>query len=122
MLTLGIETSCDETSVALLEGESHLLSHLVLSQLEHERFGGVVPELASRAHLKALLPMLEQAFEEASLSPREIDLIGVTVGSGADRFPAGGNLHGQVTGFQPGQAAGGGEPRGSSSHGQPTAA
>lgn len=82
MLTLGIETSCDETSVALLEGENRLLSHLVRSQLDHERFGGVVPELAGRAHLKALLPMLEQAFGEASLDPREVDLIGVTVGPG----------------------------------------
>jgi len=82
MLTLGIETSCDETSVALLEGESRLLSHLVLSQLEHERFGGVVPELASRAHLQALLPMLVQAFDEAKVAPRDIDLIGVTVGPG----------------------------------------
>ncbi|MCE5270895.1 tRNA (adenosine(37)-N6)-threonylcarbamoyltransferase complex transferase subunit TsaD [bacterium] len=82
MLTLGIETSCDETSVALLEGESHLLSHLVLSQLEHERFGGVVPELASRAHLQALLPMLEQSFAEAGVTPRDIDLLGVTVGPG----------------------------------------
>ncbi len=82
MLTLGIETSCDETSVAILEDESNLRSHLVLSQLDHERFGGVVPELASREHLKALLPMLEQAFAEAALSPRDIDLVGVTIGPG----------------------------------------
>jgi len=82
MLTLGIETSCDETSVALLEGEKKLLSHLILSQMEHERFGGVVPELASRAHQKVLLPLLEQAFGQAGYKPEEIDLIGVTLGPG----------------------------------------
>ena len=82
MLTLGIETSCDETSVALLEGEKNLLSHLVLSQMEHERFGGVVPELASRAHQKVLLPLLEQALGEAKRTLEEIDLIGVTLGPG----------------------------------------
>jgi len=82
MLTLGIETSCDETSVALLQGEKRLLSHLILSQMEHERFGGVVPELASRAHQRALLPMIEQAFSEAGCKPEDIDLIGVTVGPG----------------------------------------
>ena len=82
MLTLGIETSCDETSVALLEGENRLLSHLILSQMEHERFGGVVPELASRAHQKVLLPLVEQAFGEAKRTPEEIDLIGVTLGPG----------------------------------------
>jgi len=82
MLTLGIETSCDETSVALLEGEKKLLSHLILSQMEHERFGGVVPELASRAHQKVLLPLLEQALGEANRKCGDIDLIGVTVGPG----------------------------------------
>lgn len=82
MLTLGIETSCDETSVALLEEEKKLLSHLILSQMEHERFGGVVPELASRAHQKVLLPLVEQAFGEAKRTPEEIDLIGVTLGPG----------------------------------------
>ncbi|MEA1997585.1 MAG: tRNA (adenosine(37)-N6)-threonylcarbamoyltransferase complex transferase subunit TsaD, partial [Gemmatimonadota bacterium] len=82
MLTLGIETSCDETSVALLEGEKRLLSHLILSQMEHEQFGGVVPELASRAHQRALLPMIEQALSEAGRRLEDIDLIGVTVGPG----------------------------------------
>ena len=82
MLTLGIETSCDETSVALLEGEKNLLCHLILSQMEHERFGGVVPELASRAHQKVLLPLLEQAFDQAGCKPEEVDLIGVTLGPG----------------------------------------
>ncbi len=82
MLTLGIETSCDETSVALLEGENNLLSHLILSQLEHESFGGVVPELASRAHLRTLLPLLKRSFEEADRALDQVDLVGVTVGPG----------------------------------------
>jgi N6-L-threonylcarbamoyladenine synthase len=82
MLTLGIETSCDETSVALLEGERRLLSHLILSQMEHEAFGGVVPELASRAHQKILLPMVDRALAESGRRLEEIDLIGVTVGPG----------------------------------------
>ena len=82
MLTLGIETSCDETSVAVLRGEDELLSHLVLSQLEHEQFGGVVPELASRAHQKTLLPMVERALEESGCAPGDLDLVGVTVGPG----------------------------------------
>ena len=82
MLTLGIETSCDETSVALLEGEKRCLSHLILSQMEHELYGGVVPELASRAHQRALLPMLQQALDEAGCRLEELDLVGVTVGPG----------------------------------------
>lgn len=82
MLTLGIETSCDETSVALLEGENSLRSHLILSQLEHEAFGGVVPELASRAHQKVLLPLLERSLAESGCALSEIGLIGVTVGPG----------------------------------------
>lgn len=82
MLTLGIETSCDETSVALLEGEDRLLSHLILSQLEHADFGGVVPELASRAHLRILLPLMKRSFEEAGRCAGQVDLLGVTVGPG----------------------------------------
>jgi len=82
MLTLGIETSCDETSVAVLEGDRCLLSHLILSQMEHEAFGGVVPELASRAHQRILLPMVDRALAESGRRLDEIDLIGVTVGPG----------------------------------------
>jgi N6-L-threonylcarbamoyladenine synthase len=82
VLTLGIETSCDETSVALLRGEDELASHLVLSQMEHESFGGVVPELASRAHQQTLLPMIERALRESGHRPDDIDLVGVTVGPG----------------------------------------
>ena len=82
MITLGIETSCDETSVALLRGKNEILSHLVFSQMEHAGFGGVVPELASRAHLVTLLPMIEKSLEEAAITQKDIDLIGVTCGPG----------------------------------------
>ncbi|MEA2063482.1 MAG: tRNA (adenosine(37)-N6)-threonylcarbamoyltransferase complex transferase subunit TsaD [Gemmatimonadota bacterium] len=82
VLTLGIETSCDETSVALLEDENNLLSHRILSQMEHESFGGVVPELASRAHLRALLPLLESSLAQADRALSEVDLVGVAAGPG----------------------------------------
>jgi len=78
MLTLGIETSCDDTSIALLEGESRLLANVVSSQVVHAAYGGVVPELASRAHVSNVLPVLERALEEAGTAAGRIDLIGVT--------------------------------------------
>lgn len=83
MLTLGIESSCDETAVAVVEGGSHVLSNEVASQnLLHERFGGVVPELASRAHLKVIAPLLRSALARASCSLGQIDVIAVTAGPG----------------------------------------
>jgi N6-L-threonylcarbamoyladenine synthase len=82
MLTLGIETSCDETSVAILEGETNLRAHIVLTQDEHIRYGGVVPEIASRAHMRTLLPLITEAFRRASCGFGDIDLIGVTRGPG----------------------------------------
>ncbi|HEU4464151.1 MAG TPA: tRNA (adenosine(37)-N6)-threonylcarbamoyltransferase complex transferase subunit TsaD [Gemmatimonadota bacterium] len=78
MLTLGIETSCDDTSIALLDGETSLLANVVSSQLVHAAYGGVVPELASRAHVSNILPMFERALAEAGVEPERIDLIGVT--------------------------------------------
>ena len=82
-LTLGIETSCDETAVAVLEGPSRLRSSIVSSQLaQHRPFGGVVPELASRAHLENLPAVLEAALEEARVDLDAIDRIGVTSGPG----------------------------------------
>lgn len=82
MITLGIETSCDDTSIALLEGEARLLANEVSSQIEHEAYGGVVPELASRAHVTNVLPVLHRALEAAGLGPEAIDLIGVTYAPG----------------------------------------
>ncbi|MGH7556441.1 MAG: tRNA (adenosine(37)-N6)-threonylcarbamoyltransferase complex transferase subunit TsaD [Gemmatimonadota bacterium] len=77
-ITLGIETSCDDTSIAVLEGESRLLANEVSSQIEHEEYGGVVPELASRAHVVNILPVFHRALDQADLRPEAIDLIGVT--------------------------------------------
>jgi N6-L-threonylcarbamoyladenine synthase len=76
--TLGIETSCDDTSIAVLAGETDLLANVVSSQLVHGAYGGVVPELASRAHVSNVLPVFERALAEAGLDPGDIDLIGVT--------------------------------------------
>ena len=77
-VTLGIETSCDDTSIAVLAGETDLVANVVSSQLIHGAYGGVVPELASRAHVTNVLPVFERALAEADVGPEDIDLIGVT--------------------------------------------
>ncbi len=82
MLTLGIETSCDETSAAVLSEDRQILSNIVMSQYEHAKYGGVVPELASRAHIRKLLPAIDAALTEAELKLEDIDLIAVTRGPG----------------------------------------
>jgi N6-L-threonylcarbamoyladenine synthase len=80
---LGIETSCDETAVAVVEDGREIQSNLISSQINlHERYGGVVPELASRAHVEALNPMLEQALQEAGLGFGDIDGVATTMGPG----------------------------------------
>ncbi len=81
MNVLGIETSCDETSVAVI-GNNKLLSNLVSSQDFHIQYGGVVPELSSRAHLQLLLPLVRNALEKSNLSFNDIDIISVTAGPG----------------------------------------
>lgn len=82
MLTLGIETSCDETSFAVLE-ENRVLSNVVASSLkQHEEFGGVVPEIASRAHLETSLACLEASLKKAGKSLSDLDLVAVTQGPG----------------------------------------
>ena len=84
-LTLGIESSCDDTAVAILEGQSRVLSSLISSQLGlHAPYGGVVPELASRDHQERILPLLFSALSETGIKDpsREIGLIGVTAGPG----------------------------------------
>jgi N6-L-threonylcarbamoyladenine synthase len=79
---LGIETSCDETAVAVVERRT-VLSNVVSSQTDlHARFGGVVPELASRAHVEALNPLLDEALERAGCRFADIDAVAVTVGPG----------------------------------------
>lgn len=79
MVTLGVETSCDETSVALVEGGESILASLISSQVElHQAYGGVVPELASRRHLTNLLPVLEETLRRASLGLAQVDTVAVT--------------------------------------------
>lgn len=86
MRVLGIETSCDETGVALYDGGPHgagLLAHAVYSQVElHAEYGGVVPELASRDHIRKLLPLIEQVLDEAGLAGSDIEGIAYTAGPG----------------------------------------
>ena len=81
MRILGIETSCDETAAAVLE-ENNVLSNVVLSQAVHSDFGGVVPEIASRAHIKAIVPIVERGLLESGTSLDSEDSIAVTVGPG----------------------------------------
>ncbi|HSH00599.1 MAG TPA: tRNA (adenosine(37)-N6)-threonylcarbamoyltransferase complex transferase subunit TsaD, partial [candidate division Zixibacteria bacterium] len=82
MITLGVETSCDETAVAVVRDGVTTLSNVILSQKEHSRFGGVVPEIASRSHVRAVAPICFEALEVAALSEREIDLVAATHGPG----------------------------------------
>lgn len=79
MRVLGIETSCDETAAAVVVDGREVLSDVVRSQIDiHRRFGGPVPEIASRSHLEVVLPVIEEALERAGLRPREVDLVAVT--------------------------------------------
>lgn len=82
MIVLGIETSCDETAAAIVNSEREILANIIHSQTEHAPYGGVVPELASRAHIKFLDNIIRQALEKAQLGWAEIDAIAVTAGPG----------------------------------------
>src|SRR5665647_3498090 len=82
-LTMAIESSCDETSVAIVRNGREILSNIISSQIEvHKVFGGVVPEIASRHHLKNINGVAKEALEEAGVTLDDIDLIGVTQGPG----------------------------------------
>ncbi len=81
-IVLGIETSCDETAVGIVRGRTLLANVIASSVEEHARFGGVVPEIASRAHLEAMQPTIEKALLDAKLSLRDIDAVAVTAGPG----------------------------------------
>jgi N6-L-threonylcarbamoyladenine synthase len=81
-VVLGLETSCDETSAAVLSGEHEILGHVILSQDVHEVYGGVVPELAARAHLQKIDAVVAQALHDAGVGLDEVDVLGVTVGPG----------------------------------------
>jgi N6-L-threonylcarbamoyladenine synthase len=83
VIILGIETSCDETAVAVVEDGFHVSANLIARQEHlHERYGGVVPEVAARAHVEALNPLLEEALREAGVGFRNLDGVAVTVGPG----------------------------------------
>ena len=82
-MILGIETSCDETAAAVVTHDGEIRSNVVASQAElHARFGGVVPEVASRRHLELVLPVVRQALGEADVTLDDVDLVGVTRGPG----------------------------------------
>lgn len=83
MIILGIETSCDETAVALVDDRGTILSHHVFTQLEeHKAFGGVVPEVAARAHLTLLAPLIKQTMIDAGIAFQDLDGVAVTCGPG----------------------------------------
>lgn len=83
MRVLGLETSCDETGVALYDSERGLLADALFSQIDlHRVYGGVVPELASRDHVKRLLPLIRQVLQQADCQPRSIEAIAYTAGPG----------------------------------------
>ena len=81
-LVLGIETSCDETAIGIVKGRTLLANEIASSVQEHARFGGVVPEIASRAHVEAMIPALDRALKTAKISLNDIDSISVTAGPG----------------------------------------
>ena len=83
---LGIETSCDETAAAVVERATQVRSSVVASQIDqHARYGGVVPEIASRAHVEMLTPVVAQALVEAGVADDEIDAVAATAGPGPRR-------------------------------------
>jgi N6-L-threonylcarbamoyladenine synthase len=82
-VVLAIETSCDETAASVVMGGNDVLSSIVSSQIDiHARFGGVVPEVASRAHMEALIPVVNSAVEKAGILPQRIDAVAATAGPG----------------------------------------
>lgn len=80
-MILGIESSCDDTSIAVIKG-TQILSNITHTQLIHEQFGGVVPELASRAHIEHIVPVLKKALVEAGITVNDVDAIAFTQGPG----------------------------------------
>ncbi|MDB5697162.1 MAG: tsaD [Sphingomonas bacterium] len=103
MLILGLESSCDETAVALVTGARRVLAHRLLGQEDqHAPFGGVVPEIAARAHVEALAPLVEAALADAGLALADVDAVAATAGPGL----IGGVMVGLVTGKALAHAAG----------------
>lgn len=82
-LTLGIESSCDETSIAILRGGREILANVISTQIPiHQKFGGVVPEIASRKHIVNIMPVLDEALHKANVTLKDIDRIAVAYGPG----------------------------------------
>ena len=103
MLILGLESSCDETAAALVTGDRRVLAHRLLGQeAAHAPFGGVVPEIAARAHVEALGPLVEAALADAGVTLAEVDAVAATAGPGL----IGGVMVGLVTGKALAHAAG----------------
>jgi N6-L-threonylcarbamoyladenine synthase len=83
IITLGIESSCDETSVSVVKNGREVLSNIIASQIDiHKKYGGVVPEIASRHHVEAISSVFDEAINEAQIKLEDIDCIGVTYGPG----------------------------------------
>jgi len=83
LIVLGIESTCDETGVAVVQDGQHILSNVIASSADiHEKYGGVFPELACRRHFEVILPLIEEAIQQAGTSPGQIDLIAVAKGPG----------------------------------------
>ena len=83
MFVLGIESSCDETGVAIYHSEQGLLAHLLHTQIAlHAQFGGVVPELASRDHVKHLVELVSRVLHDANLEKQQLDAVAYTAGPG----------------------------------------
>lgn len=102
-IILGLESSCDETAAALVTGEGRVLAHrLATQEAQHRPYGGVVPEIAARAHAEALMPLVDAAFREAGLTLADIDAVAATAGPGL----IGGVMVGLVTGKALAHAAG----------------
>lgn len=86
IVVLGIETSCDETAAAIVKNGREVLSNIINSQIDiHEKFGGVVPEIASRKHIEAISYVVHEALDEAKMSFDDIDVIACTYGPGLVR-------------------------------------
>jgi N6-L-threonylcarbamoyladenine synthase len=83
IISLGIETSCDETSIAVIKNGREILSNVINTQIDiHEQYGGVVPEIASRNHIDNISKVYKEAIKQADIKPEDIDLVGVTYGPG----------------------------------------
>ena len=83
MIILGIESSCDETAAAIVKDGREVLANVVSSQIKiHEKYGGVIPEVAAREHLNSINLVVKEAYEKANVSPSEIDAFSSTVGPG----------------------------------------